>query len=242
MDTISFKGEKYIKAGIIAKELGYTPDYVGQLCRGGQVLATLVGRSWYVSENSIRQHKKSRYRSNFSKSHTALKREISERLTPPPRYLKNSAEPVYEPDEEPLMPVVSKELQTNVVSTSVNEIPQSNQPESLREDLSRRVVFEAVKETKRPPVRIISAAANRPTLPLRPKVPIRPLPSPHKPTEGPSWILLWPLLLCGGILFTFVMLAFEKQSTVSLDNGLKNESYYEFDPGEALEALKKLME
>jgi len=77
MDTISFKGEIYIKGSKIAKELGYTADYVGQLCRSGQVQGTLVGRSWYVSEKSIRSHKKTRYRSNQTKSLNEVRRMVS---------------------------------------------------------------------------------------------------------------------------------------------------------------------
>ena len=63
MKSISIDNEKYVKATDIARELGYTADYVGQLCRAGKVDAQLVGRSWYVSEDSLKGHKKTRYRS-----------------------------------------------------------------------------------------------------------------------------------------------------------------------------------
>lgn len=62
MKSISIDSENYVKATDIARELGYTADYVGQLCRARKVDAQLVGRSWYVSEDSIRSHKKTRYR------------------------------------------------------------------------------------------------------------------------------------------------------------------------------------
>lgn len=64
MNTISIGGKKYVKATDIARELGYTRDYVGQLCRGKKVDSHLVGRSWYVSENSIREYRQTRYKTN----------------------------------------------------------------------------------------------------------------------------------------------------------------------------------
>lgn len=64
MKSITVDGKDYVKASVIARDLGYTADYVGQLCRGKKVDAQLVGRSWYVSEDSLRDHKQGRYRSN----------------------------------------------------------------------------------------------------------------------------------------------------------------------------------
>jgi len=72
MNAISIDNEKYVKATDIARELGYTADYVGQLCRAEKVDAQLVGRSWYVSEDSIRSHKKNRYRSTKTVSRKTI--------------------------------------------------------------------------------------------------------------------------------------------------------------------------
>jgi hypothetical protein len=68
MEVLELSGITYVKASSIARDLGYTADYVGQLCRSGKVDAQLVGRSWFVSEGSIRSHKDSRYRSNSIKT------------------------------------------------------------------------------------------------------------------------------------------------------------------------------
>lgn len=76
MDLLEFEGVPYLKASAIAKKLGYTADYVGQLCRSGKVEAKLVGRTWYVSETSIKGHKSSRNRSSKSKTQEALKVSI----------------------------------------------------------------------------------------------------------------------------------------------------------------------
>ncbi len=47
----------YIPSGRAASLVGYTKDYVGQLARAGKVDSRLIGRSWYISEDSIRKHK-----------------------------------------------------------------------------------------------------------------------------------------------------------------------------------------
>lgn len=67
MRSIEVEGRVLIKAADAAKELSYTSDYIGQLCRAGKIHAKLVGRSWYVDVDDLREHKKTRY----SKSATA---------------------------------------------------------------------------------------------------------------------------------------------------------------------------
>tara|TARA_B100000745_G_scaffold291306_1_gene230962 strand:- start:581 stop:1630 length:1050 start_codon:yes stop_codon:yes gene_type:complete len=64
MNSVNVDGKNYVKAKDLARDLGYTADYVGQLCRAGKVDAQLVGRSWYVNEESLQEHKRGRYRSN----------------------------------------------------------------------------------------------------------------------------------------------------------------------------------
>lgn len=78
MEVLEFKGKTYVKAATAARELGYTADYVGQLCRGDKIDAQLVGRSWYVDEESLRAHKSSRYRSTKEKSKQALRDTLSD--------------------------------------------------------------------------------------------------------------------------------------------------------------------
>lgn len=59
MDTIMFDGVTYTKAATAAKVLKYTPDYLGQLCRGKKIDARLVGRTWFVNVESVLGHKNS---------------------------------------------------------------------------------------------------------------------------------------------------------------------------------------
>ena len=53
-----FEGKKYISSSRAAKLSGYVNDYIGQLCRDGKVESRMVGRSWYVSVDSLLEHKK----------------------------------------------------------------------------------------------------------------------------------------------------------------------------------------
>ncbi len=57
MEEIIIEGKKYIPSKQAAKLTGYAKDYVGQLCREGRVPARLVGRSWYVLESAIKDHR-----------------------------------------------------------------------------------------------------------------------------------------------------------------------------------------
>jgi len=53
MDELEISGRRYLSTRRAAKEHKYTPDYVGQLIRGGKVVGKKVGRSWYVDEQSL---------------------------------------------------------------------------------------------------------------------------------------------------------------------------------------------
>jgi hypothetical protein len=57
MDEITLDDKTYVSSKRAAEITGYAKDYVGQLCREGRVEARLVGRNWYVLEDSIREHR-----------------------------------------------------------------------------------------------------------------------------------------------------------------------------------------
>ena len=57
MDELTIGDKKYVSSKRAAAITGYAKDYVGQLCREGHVKAKMVGRSWYVLESSIREHR-----------------------------------------------------------------------------------------------------------------------------------------------------------------------------------------
>ncbi len=117
MDVLTVGGKEYVKASVIARELGYTADYVGQLCRSHRVRAKLVGRSWFVDRDSIAQHKTTRYRSTQTKAKESLKEEVRFRLEQTanpvqssPHYYRTTGKPsfTYVNDESELIPIVQK--------------------------------------------------------------------------------------------------------------------------------------
>jgi len=57
MDEILIDEKRYVSSKRAAKMTGYAKDYIGQLCREGRVPARLVGRSWYVLETAIQDHR-----------------------------------------------------------------------------------------------------------------------------------------------------------------------------------------
>jgi hypothetical protein len=87
MDEILINDKKYISSKQAAKMTGYAKDYIGQLCREGRVPARLVGRSWYVLESAIQDHR-------FGLPETEQKPKIQPKNAPhrldwtrePPRY------------------------------------------------------------------------------------------------------------------------------------------------------------
>ncbi len=53
MDELQISGKRFISSRRLAREHGYTADYLGQLIRGGKVLGQKVGRAWYVDAVSF---------------------------------------------------------------------------------------------------------------------------------------------------------------------------------------------
>ncbi|MCA9363849.1 hypothetical protein KC727_01360 [Candidatus Kaiserbacteria bacterium] len=112
METLVLNGKKFIKAAVAAQSIGYTTDYVGQLCRSGKVDARLVGRSWYVNEEELGKHRKTQKRTMRTKAReqvrSALKsaKEAEKASAEEKRYQKHSIR--YEEDESALMPQVRR--------------------------------------------------------------------------------------------------------------------------------------
>lgn len=74
MDTVLIDGVIYTKASVLAKKHKYTSDYIGQLARADKVDAELVGRSWYLTEGSLLEHKNSRHKTSEKANKKAVSR------------------------------------------------------------------------------------------------------------------------------------------------------------------------
>lgn len=66
--------KKYISAKRAAKLTGYAMDYIGQLARAGKLDAQIVGRSWFVAEESLLGYKREIVDTVFSAEKSARKR------------------------------------------------------------------------------------------------------------------------------------------------------------------------
>ncbi len=123
MEYITLGEKTFVKANKIARDLGYTSDYIGQLCRGGKVNAKLVGRTWYVEESSIKEHKKNRYRSVKAVGQKDLRYQVQihteteakapqQKTSVEPKYSKHRnstlVTPRYTKDDADLLPVLLK--------------------------------------------------------------------------------------------------------------------------------------
>ena len=121
MDTVTIGKKEYKKATLVARDFGYTKDYLGQLCRGEKVDARLVGRTWYVNPESITEHKKNKQRSNLEKSKKALRESVVAKVAVRQATPKNFFDHLptatkitrYESDDADLVPVVKKKEQSS---------------------------------------------------------------------------------------------------------------------------------
>ena len=110
MEVLVLDGKNYVKASKAARELGYATDYVGQLCRSGQIDAHLIGRTWYVNQDELGNHKVEKKRISRVKAREYAKRTIEEFKKEKEKKL-NTAKNIdiqYENDSEELIPTVRK--------------------------------------------------------------------------------------------------------------------------------------
>jgi len=57
-DSVLLDGKIYISSRRAAEVSHYTTDYIGQLCRAGKIDCRIVGRTWFVMEESVLEHQK----------------------------------------------------------------------------------------------------------------------------------------------------------------------------------------
>ena len=55
-EALILEHKTFISAKRAAEVFGYASDYVGQLCRAGKLECKMVGRSWFVTEESLKKH------------------------------------------------------------------------------------------------------------------------------------------------------------------------------------------
>lgn len=110
MEVLVLDGKNYVKASKAARDLGYTTDYVGQLCRSGQVDAHLIGRTWYVHQEQLGTHRVEKKRMSRTKAREQAKALIqSTRAKSAASQTSSRNVPIsYENDAAPLIPETRK--------------------------------------------------------------------------------------------------------------------------------------
>src|SRR3989344_2259011 len=71
-DELFFEAKKYLSSKAAGRRAGYTHDYVSRLARQKKIPGRLVGRTWYVEEESFTQ---------FLSSHTEAKERWYDELS-----------------------------------------------------------------------------------------------------------------------------------------------------------------
>lgn len=120
-----FDGKKYISSSRAAKISGYVNDYIGQLCRDGKLECRMIGRSWYVSLESLISHKN---------TYGVLSKKHSHRTTLPIEY-----------ERDLIQPNVSLEDSLNGVHKEV--VLNSNKNQKTDTDSHDRGSFEVLKNS-----------------------------------------------------------------------------------------------
>jgi gas vesicle protein len=134
MDAVTFHGREYQKATALALKYRYTPDYLGQLARAKKVDARLVGRAWYINEESLLEHRDGKYKTSTESEITDIKpiNNYLSRVAVEP-YLKNKTARLvlgtngavasnvvtYEEDQHSLLPRMKKDIQPTRVRVNL---------------------------------------------------------------------------------------------------------------------------
>lgn len=146
MNTVQFDNIEYTKASDVARQFGYTADYIGQLCRARKVNARLIGRTWFVHVPSLEEHRQTKY-STIKNVATSSKEGKSKPETietpdiPSKKYLRRVPAPEakikkiiqrtdeagslrhltlsYEPDDNSLIPKVAQNPKVTLLKVAI---------------------------------------------------------------------------------------------------------------------------
>ena len=121
MEVLDIEGKEYVKSRDAAKKSGYTTDYIGQLCRGKEIDARLVGRSWYVDLEDLMDYRKEKKRSSRTKAREQVRKTIKQ-TQETKNNLKIEPTITYSNDEGDLIPNITKQWATATEVEKVEEV------------------------------------------------------------------------------------------------------------------------
>jgi len=134
-EPLTFEGKRFLSSAEAAKVVGYSPDYIGQLCRGGKLVSKRVGKSWFVEESSMRSYKA------LDLNHTPKK---AERLNSRPQRSSNPAKSEHAPPRKsPELESKSEKVPTSLRESVCADLHEALKPApmSLPPSLSERFEF-----------------------------------------------------------------------------------------------------
>jgi hypothetical protein len=119
-NDLVFEGKNYISSKRAANITSYAQDYIGQLCRAGKLEGKMIGRSWFVSEESLLGHQKS-----AAGAASDIQQPAPEIVTAanepkaPDEIIASVSEPEikYEIDKTPLLPELDKKIYSDDTSS-----------------------------------------------------------------------------------------------------------------------------
>ena len=164
MDTLDIDGVQFVKAGRAAKDAGYTPDYVGQLCRGGKIESRFIGRTWYIRDGVLEEYKREKFRQNANKTTKDIKKQLqgqdehtTHRSSYVPVYRKNvlNADITYSSDETTTHIPTTKSIlhEENVVPE--RKIKQQNEEIQEEKELRQAENVNVPSTSSYIPIRVI---------------------------------------------------------------------------------------
>lgn len=164
MDEVTIDDRKYVSSKQAAKITGYAKDYVGQLCREGRIPSRLIGRSWYVLESAIQDHR-------FGKTEEVESKEENHTEESVWQSRRSTWEPAKYHPEEWRIPLISRSNEINEPSEKIEEI-NDKEEKSLKEETSR--VEKISVPIKKEPERLEEGAEN-PFVDIIPRYPEAPV-------------------------------------------------------------------
>lgn len=160
MDELIVDGEKYISSKRAARLSGYTKDYIGQMCRAGRIPSKMVGRSWYVKESALKEHRKEYQGAPVVDERLWQEESLGSTFkgfgsgplpSPKPRLTEEHIKISYEPDPRPLIPtpvVTQREARIEPRSYGKSEA----QPDSTVQPIELQKSVPLSEEVKKPVV------------------------------------------------------------------------------------------
>ncbi len=122
-DSLILEGKIYISARRASRIMNYAQDYIGQLCRTGKLECKMIGRSWFVTEESLLSHRESAIESTeervlkiIEKDKEELTKNIQEKIKEENTREKQTvckieSSPLeYHVEEKPLLPPLGKRV------------------------------------------------------------------------------------------------------------------------------------